>query len=379
MPRRASAIATAALALLAVGCGGGDHPKAPGPTAAGRAPNVVTGSVARIPGRSAADVAGAAALYVYGQAGHPPRGLVLTPHFDWQQAMVAAQFAAHPLNAAILPTAGDYLPPAPSDLLNRLTPTGFPRAKGLQALILGQAGDDVLTALQDRKLNLTQLRAKNPAELTFKAVPFRGGWAHNFSDSIVVVSSGSRDFALPGAAWSAYSGDTLVFVARGSIPDATRRVLVQRQKLRLDRPHIYVIGPSDVISDDVAGQLGAYGPVTRIGGETPAATSVALAKFKDRKTGFGWGLSHGPANVSLMNVHDWGNVFAGFALAGGGPQAPLLLTESASRAPSEVLAYLRGLHNEKGNQAFVLGDESSISKREVEQVGHALAPTPPTS
>jgi hypothetical protein len=373
--RRAIAIAIAALVVLASGCGGGGHEKARHSVATPPAPppDVAGSNVVRIPGRSPADVAGAAALAVYSDRSHQPRGLVFTPHYDWRQAIVAAQFAAHPLDAAILPTAGDYLPPAPSDLVNRLTPSGFPRAKGLQALILGKAGDDVLSALQNRGLNLTQLKARTPAELTFKAVPFRGGWAHSYSDQVVIVSSTARDYALPGAAWSAYSGDTVGFVTHDSIPDATRELLVQRQKLRLEKPAMYVIGPRKVISDRVVAELARYGSVKRVAGDTPAATSIALARYKDPKTGFGWGLNSGPASISLLNTRDWGNAFGAFALASGGPQAPLLLTASSTAVPPEVVKYLRQLRNAKANQAFLLGDAASIGSAELAQVDRELA------
>jgi hypothetical protein len=238
-----------------VGCGGSSVHSTPTHVRTG-APDVQGTNVARIAGKSPADVASAAVLAVYPDAAHQPRGLVLTPQMDWRQAVVAAQFAADPVSGAILPTAGDYLPPAPSDLVNRLNPSGFPRARGLQALVLGAAGNDVLAALQAKGLNLTMLKARSPEQLTLDTVPFRGGWAGRYSDEIVVVSSQDRDYALPAAAWSAYSGDTVVFVRKSSVPAATRRVLVQRQKLRLQRPTLYLIGPSKVIPDAIAGEGG---------------------------------------------------------------------------------------------------------------------------
>jgi hypothetical protein len=358
--------------LAATGCGGGTrHARVTHPRSVPTAP--VGTNVVRIPGRSPADVASAALLAVYPDASHQPRGLVLTPQDDWRQAVIAAQFAADPVDGAVLPTAGDYLPPGPSDLVNRLNPSGFPRAQGLEAMILGKAGNDVLSALQNRGLHLTQLTARSPEDLAFKAIPFRGGWAHVYSDEIVVVPSQARDYALPAMAWSAYSGDTTVFVDHDSIPEATRQVLVQRQKLRLQKPTIYVIGPAGVIPDSVVGQLSAYGPVKRVAGDSPVTTAITLARYKDPKTGFGWGLRSGPGNFALMNVHDSGNVFGAIALAGAGPQAPVLLTASAKSAPPEVISYLRGLRASQASQAFVLGDEASIGAGELAQVDQAVA------
>jgi hypothetical protein len=327
-----------------------------------------------VPGKSPADVASAAVLAVYPDQAHQPLGLVLTPQDDWRQALIAAQFAADPLNGAILPTARDYIPSGPSDLVTRLNPSGFPRAQGLQALVLGKAGDDVLAALQNRGLHLTVLKAATPEQLSVDAVPFRGGWAHGYSDEIVVVSAGARDYALPAAAWSAYSGETVVFVRGNSVPEPTRSVLVQRQKLRLQRPTLYLIGPSSVISPAVATELARYGTVKRVAGPTAAATAVALARYKDPKTGFGWGLTHGPASVSFVNASDWGNAFGALMLAAAGPRAPLLLTDSSTSTPVEVTRYLRELRNSHGNQGFVLGDARSIGSRVMAELDRDLGP-----
>jgi hypothetical protein len=372
-----AAVALLATAAIAAGCGGGGrHVRSSTP--APFKPDVGT-NVARIGGKSPADVASSALLAVYPDAAHQPGGLVLTPQNDWRQAVVAAQFAAGPLAGAIIPTAGAFLPPGPSDLVTRLNPSGFPRAQGLQSLILGKPGNDVLSALQSRGLHLTVLNAPSAEELTLKTIPFRGGWAHSYSDEVVVVSSEARDYALPAAAWSAYSGDTVAFVTHDSVPDATRRVLVQREKLRLQKPTIYVIGPPAVISDAVVGQLSQYGPVKRVAGDSPAATAVALARYKDRKTGFGWGLRRGPASVAVLDRRDWANVFGAFALAGAGPQTPLLLIDGADSLPSAVVRYLDELRNASGNQGLVLGDRSSVGPGVLQRLDRLLSAGSPST
>jgi hypothetical protein len=369
----ASSALLAGLLILAclTGCGGeaatpreGTPPRALAEFAGTR--------VARVGGQSSADVAAAAVLAVFSDPAHQPRGLVLTPQDDWKQVLVAAQFAADPVNAAVVPTAVDYLPTAPSDLVARLNPGGFPRAQGVQALVLGRAGDDVFSALQNRGLHLTQLKAGSVEALAAKAVPFRGGWGHSYSDEVLVVSSEARDYALPAAAWSAFSGDTVAFVTNRGVPNETRGVLVQRQKLRLEKPTIYLIGPPAVIPDSIATELRAYGNVKRVAGDTPEATAVALARYKDPKTGFGWGLRSSPGTVSVVNARDWANVFGALAFAAAGPRAPLLLTRSANSAPPTLVAYLRELRGHGQSQAFVFGDETSVSRSQFIQIDREL-------
>ena len=370
--RGAIALAAAAVLAFAAGCGGSDEPKTQAPPKGPAEPETGT-NVARIAGKSPADVAGAAVLALHPDSSKKLRGFVFTPQDDWKQAVVASQFAASPIGGAILPTAGDYLPTASSDLVARLSPSGFPRAKGLQALVLGRAGDDVLGELQGADLHLTQLTGRTPEALAFKTVPFRGGWAHAYSDVVVVVSSEDRDYALPAAAWSAYSGDSVAFVTHSGVPKETRELLVQRKKLRLESPTIYAIGPSKAIPGRVVKQLSAYGRVKRVAGDTPAATAVALARYKDRKTGFGWGLDAGPANVSLVNVKDWGNAFGALAFAADGPRAPLLLTEGPASLPPVVIRYLRDLRNRSANQGFVFGDAASIGSDQLGQLDEVLS------
>jgi hypothetical protein len=381
--KKARAIAALLVALfattLAIGCGGGNKatkpaPIVPGGAAAPGAPEFGE-NVIRIPGVSASDVAGAAVLAAYPPGTTAPAGWILFPDGDWRRVALAAQFAAQPTNAALLPMGKGFLPAATSDLISRVHPEGFPHGQGLQALILDQAGDQVIAALQQENVKLTQVTAPTPDKLAADLVAYRGGWAARYSSNIVIVSDdeAARDYALPAAAWSAYSGDTLTFVNRHGVPRTTRGLLAQREKLRIDKPTIYVVGPKSVIPDSVLGQLGAYGPVKRIAGPDAIATAIELARYKDPGTGFGWGLKKGPANVSIVNLAHWGDAIGAIDLAGRGPRAAMLLTDSAEALPPRLSAYLQQLRNPQGNQGYVLGDPTSISSPLFAQIDTLLA------
>jgi hypothetical protein len=203
-------------------------------------------------------------------------------------------------------------------------------------------------------------------------VPYRGGFAGAYSDAVVVVSREARDYALPAAAWSAYSGDTLAFVGRDDIPEATRELLAQRAKLRLEQPFIYVVGPSEVVSPAVVAGLRRYGPVKRIAEGSPVESAVALARYHDPKTGFGWGLRRGPASVSLVNRRDWGNATGAFSFAARGPQAPLLLLDAAGELPAPVEGYLAELAQRGPGQAFAFGDSESIGSAVLSRIDDLL-------
>jgi putative cell wall binding repeat protein len=367
---RPPAVALAALALCATGCGDGDRAKTPATLGAAKpAPVEIGRNVARVPGLSPADVSAAAVLSAFdGQ--QPPSGWVLVRQNSWREAALAAQFAATPVRAGILPIKSQYLPTGSADVLGRIKPSGFPKADGLEAVVLGHVSKDVFVDLEDLGLKPTQLEAATPERLAADLVPFRGGWAGRHSASVVVVSSEARDYALPAAAWSAYSGDTLAFVSRRGVPKHTAALLAQRQKLLLDKPSIYVIGPPGVVPDAVLDQLRPHGEVKRVPGRNAVETAVELARYKDPKTGFGWGLRRGQASVSLVNTRDWANAIGAFAFAAGGPQAPLLLTDDPSRLPRPVEHYLRELAGP--SQGFAFGDAKSISPQVLGQMDELL-------
>lgn len=361
-----AAVSLAGLALAASGCGDSADSSRPaqlGQPAVDPKDQLEFGrNAARVGGISPADVAGAAMLAAYPPGKLEPTAWFLLREDKWREAVLSAQFASIPINAALMPVKKDFIPTATVDLLSRVKVKAYPKAQGLKAIVMAKVGPDVFLDLTERELKATALTAENPYLLGEKLVPFQGGGAGKFSSNIVIASAESRDYALPAAAWSAYSGDTLVFVTRDGIPDATARVLAQRQKLRLERPTMYVIGPEKVISDGVASQLAGYGRVERIAGPSAVETAVELAKYYDPQTLFGWNMKKGPASFSLVNPKDWGNAIGAWTFAAVGPQAPLLLTQSSDALPTPVARYLSELGKSgKPSQGFVFGDRNSLS------------------
>jgi hypothetical protein len=382
LTRACALIALAASAAAAGACGGGDEPQRPAATTPAPAKSPPAGSqfgrnVARVPGLSAADVAGAAVMAAYPpERGERPGGIVLVNEGSWRELVLAAQFAADPVNAAVLPIERDYLPTAAADLVFRLKPKGFPKAKGLQALVLGAAGEDVLVDLQDAGLKISQLKGMPAPRLAAELVPYRSGFAGRHTSSILVVSSRDRhrEYALPAAAWSAFSGDTVAFVDGDRVPKATRDILVQRRKLRLERPTVYVVGPEPVVSPAAVAELRRYATVKRIAGRDPAATAVAVARYRDRATGFGWGQHEGPGSVALVNPRDWGNAVGAWTFAARGPRAPMLLTREDGQLPASVRAYLRELRAGDASQGFAFGDERSLATPILAELDAMLQP-----
>ena len=363
-------LALLALAPVLGACGGDDGGGPVSLTPAQAQPAEYGSTVMRIPGRTPSDIAAAALLATH--AAEPPSGWVLARQDRWRSALVGAQFAAPPIGAAVLPVHKEYFASGSYDVLARLAPSGFPRGQGLETLILDKVGRDVLIDLQDRQLKFALIGATKPATLANKAVPFRGGWSKQYSPNIVVASSERVEYALPAAAWSAYTGDSLAYVSRRGVPKATSDMLTLRKGVTLKTPNIYVVGPPGVIPDSVVAQLAAYGNVTRISGSDPTETSIAFARFRDQGTGFGWGIRKGPMNVSLVNANDWANAIAAFAYSARGPRAPLIVVRDGKRLPIAVIRYLRGMRSQRPSHGFVFGDQKSISSEALRQLDLVL-------
>jgi hypothetical protein len=371
---RAAAVVLVA-GMVAAGCGGGGAADPPGargvPRGAGQAE--FGRNVVRVPGRSAADVAGAAVLAAY--AGARPSGWLLVPSGAWREQAVAAQFAAGRTGAAVLAIERDHLPAATTDVAGRLELAGFRRTPKLQGLVLGDVTSDLFADARRHDLeHLSRLQAPGAAALAAEAIPFAGGFSGSYSKSVAIVSSRAPAYAAPAAAWSAFSGDTVAFVDGARVPAATRRLLEQRRGLTLVRPSIYLVGPPSVIPAQTARALRAYGRVRRIPGRTPAEVAVALARYRDPATGFGWGARRGPSSVVLMHERHLSDLPAALALAARGPRAPLLLAERRDRLPVPVLAYLRQLRGRRPSQAFALGDRARFTTRALARLDALLEP-----
>jgi hypothetical protein len=169
--------------------------------------------------------------------------------------------------------------------------------------------------------------------------------------------------AMPAAGLSALSGAPILFVGYSRIPRATATELEQ-----LERPNIYVVGPSSAVSQSTMRKLGRYGTAVRIAGSTPASNAVAVARFADG--GFGWGVlepGHGLAFASTARPLD---APAAAPLAANGDYAPLLLLEGPEQIPGVLGGYVSDLQpgtptsgpvHTVYNHGWVIGSESAIS------------------
>ncbi len=182
------------------------------------------------------------------------------------------------------------------------------------------------------------------------------------SENVVVTTGEKAEFAMPAAAWAARSGDSVLLTRKGTVPDATRKALREH-----DKPKIFLLGPTSVISKAVEKDLGRLGKVTRIQGPNPVENAIAFARFEDGD--FGWGVVVPGFNFTIAGASRPLDAAASAALATKGVFAPLLLTDRADALPRALETYLLsvqpGFEDDPGqavyNRVWILGDDKQLS------------------
>ena len=394
------------LALVLAGCGGGG-PKQPHftsgtstasasggvsattPQAAQQLgfPTIATKNTTRVPGADpVADAAGAAvAVFPSAAPGTHPTAVALAPTSDWQAAIAASVLMAPPIHAPVLLSGAGTLPAATADALTTLAPTGSGPAGGAQVIRVGAVPDV-------KGVHTSAINGTDPYTLAAAIDRFVSAVAGQPSGDVMIASATNPAYTMPAAAWAAESGNPILFVGASGIPAATRQALLSHSK-----PHIYVLGPSNVIPDATVTALGKYGTVKRVSGTDPAENSVAFAVYRDPAckfgqpcahvpNSFGWALRSPGHGYVLLNASRPLDAAAAAALSGSGDYGPGLVMENASTLPKPVLNYFLDYatpgYTEEGptaavyNHAWMIGDTSAISVAVQAEVDRLLEAVP---
>jgi hypothetical protein len=321
-------------------------------------PSTATKNTVRVGGGDpVADAAGVASVvFPATSETSRPTAVVLVDKDDWQGAVTAATLTANPIGAPILLTDGDELPAVTDDALERLDPKGSDLSKDAQAIRIGPR------PARPSGLKTARIEGDDEFERAAAIDRFVSSAKGKPSASVVVVSGDEPEYAMPAAAWAARSGDSVLLVERNSIPPPTRLALREHEK-----PNIYVLGPTSVVSEDVEEDLGKLGKVRRIEGPTPVQNAIAFARY-ERGT-FGWGVVVPGYNFTLASTDRPMDAAAAASLATKGVFAPLLVTDRADELPRPLEDYFLsvqpGFEDDPGqavyNRVWILGDDDAVS------------------
>jgi hypothetical protein len=379
-----------ALAILVAGCGRGSGreaskttPTTPTTGAKGTEttatedlgfPTFATKNTTRIGGADPiADAAAAArAVYTGVSAITRPKAVVLADSRDWRVGLAASVLMSSPIRAPLLYADGpDRLPGATQNALDALRPKGSKDAGGAQVIRIGAV------PVLDAKTKTTELRGKDIYAIARAIDAFQSAARGTTSDRVVVVSADAPEYAMPAAAWAAKAGDSILFVDRDGVPADTKAAIAAHQQ-----PKIYVLGNPATVSNRTVTALRRLGDVTRISGRTPAASSVAFARFVDGA--FGWGVTDPGHGFVFAGAGRPTDAAAVAPLSASGTYGPLLVVGRPDTLDEAIQGYLldvqpgytrdpvRGVYN----HGWIIGDESAISVPVQSQIDSLLEIVP---
>ena len=296
---------------------------------------------------------------------------MLADDSDWRVGLAASVLMSAPIRAPLLYAHGaDKLPPATQNALTALAPTGSKDAGGAQVIRVGDVPE-----LDGTKT--TDLRGEGAFALARAIDAFQAAARGTTSDRVIVVGADAPEYAMPAAAWAAKAGDPILFTRRDSVPEDTRAAIAAHQQ-----PKIYVLGPPSAVSDKTLTQLKKLGSVTRISGATPAASSVAFARFVDGA--FGWGVVDPGHGFVFADTRRPADAAAAAPLSASGTYGPLLVTDDPDKLPTALQSYLldvqpgytrdpvRGVYN----HGWIIGDENAFSVAVQSQIDALLEIVP---
>jgi hypothetical protein len=350
-------------------------------------PVLATKNTTRVSGVDPINDAAGVALAVYPSAGAGthPTAVTIAPTDDWQAAIASSVLMASPIGAPVLLSGPGTLPPATTNALKLLAPTGASSLAGAQVIRIGDAP-------APKGLKATTIAGNGPYALAAAINKYANAAAGKASADVVIASGDDPAYAMPAAGWAAESGDPVLFVSGSGVPQATAQALTSDS-----HPNIYVLGPSSVIPDSVLTQLGKYGTVKRVGAQDPAANSVAFAVYRDPACvadqpcahvpgSFGWAMRSPGHGYTLINASRPLDAPASAALSASGSFGPQLVLDSGNAIPTSVLNFFLDYatpgYTDEGptaavyNHGWVIGDPTAISVSVQAQVDSLLEVVP---
>lgn len=336
-------------------------------------PTLATKNTTRVGGADPVANAAAVSRIVYpgGVPSSRPSAVTLVDAGDWRTALAASVLNAAPLNAPTLFTKGRTLPGATSKALAALQPSGSKAAGGAQVIRVGTLAKPALLRTKD-------IIGKDPIALARSIDAFATAARGRPSARVILVTADDPAFAAPAAAWSATSGDPILFTHKDNVPADTIKAIKAHKK-----PKIYVLGPSNVISPKVTKQLKGLGKITRLGGQDPVTNAIEFAAFADGD--FGWGAaSPGHGLVMIPRGADPATAAAVAPLSASGTYGPSLLISSPLRLDAALGGYLKDiqpafqLNAARGyyNHAWLIGDTEAVTPALQSEIDGSLETVP---
>jgi hypothetical protein len=294
------------------------------------------------------------------------------------------------------------IPKITQDEIRRLHPVGIGRYNNVQAFLVGGAANPAVIAdCQKLGLKYKVVTADDIPSLANKVDALYGSIQNpddgypimsnsatgegSTTADVVIGSMSQWQYILPATHWVSHMPTGLLWVDKGSVPQAT----IDALKRRNGKAQIYIYGGPDVVSSAVFRQLGQYGNVSRITEDdnvayntpqpnTPPTTALAFSKMWDPVGMMGWNIVGPGHGFTVIRDTDWQAAVGSAILSHLGFHAPLLLTDRASTLPSYLDGYFKEVEptflvspaDGPYNMAYVIGDYGTVSWKQQTQIDH---------
>ena len=334
-------------------------------------PAFATNNTTRIGGADPASNGAGVALATFPSttpAQRPP-AVTLVGEDDWQGAIAASVLVAAPLRAPILISSPGGIPGPTANALSALNPRGSGYTGGAQAFAIGAV------SAPSNLSRMVRVKASGAAATAAAIGRLRERLLGVEPEHIVIASAQQPGFAMPAAAWSARSGDPVLFADRNRLPSATATALRRHSKLP-----IFVLGPSSAISSTVIREVAKIdGRVRRVSAGNPVENAITFARFSEGS--FGWNVNDPGHGFVIARTNSPLDAAVASPLSASGTWGPLLLSDSAARLPTALRGYL--LDVKPGyttdptrafyNHVWIIGDEGAIDVNEQAEIDSLAA------
>ena len=304
--------------------------------------------------------------------------------------MTVEQLIHMPIDAPILYTEANSLPPVTKAMIEVLNPIGISYDSNVQVLVVGLISDEVVSELKAMGLKTRRISpdSNDPVDLAVDIDAYRASMMGNHPDVVFIASLDEPALALPATAFLAHAMSNIAFVERDSIPEKTGEMLQRRY----GPAYMYIMGPESAVSEKVMEDLSQYGHVQRLSASDPYEMSSYFAGYADLGNNFGywvwriprmvgWGVAEPGHNFTFANPERWAETIAGSILSHRGKHGPMLLVQQ-DNIPDSVRGYLdytvrprpAAPRDQLFNHGSIVGNNGAISPSIQAEIDSLLQP-----
>lgn len=307
-----------------------------------------------------------------------PNSIILVPFDKWQYGVCASSIVHFPINAPIMFTDRNFLPPLILNEILRLSPTG--QNVPAQILIIGPISSGIENALV--ALGFTTYRITTSEDVyraCYDIIDFRFNVVPSEIEigkkDVMVISGEDYTEGIAAAFYAAHADVPIILVQQNAIPQ-----LIQNFILSNRGKNYFIVGSTRTVSENVESQIrnAITGSVLRISGFDPYNIAINFAKYESPVDDFGW--KHNTRNgwaFSFGVLSKWYHLVSSVLFAHLSKHTPLLIVDR-NFLPDPVRDYVLSVNPQKQMahlppymHSYILGSFTDISQEtqiEIESV-----------